>query len=1737
MSLSVHRIDNLNLNSNIVGPFSATGTISSKVSVTAPIMKLKYLEFYNSTNSFVITFQAGVPTSNITWTWPDSDASISGSSLISNAAGVLSWSNGGGGGGTVFSISQGTNMSFSSNPISTSGTINLANTVTGLTSLSTAALGVTGLSTLGAITAVGTTSINASGTSATSIGNSSNTLVLNGSSVAVESSGSGLTINTTSTDTTSIGNVSGTLSLNGLTATLVSAGTITFNGTSIGLMNSSAVVPLRFYNVAETHYVALQAGNPSANVTWTLPTSDATVSGAALVSNAAGILSWTTGASGTVTSIVQGTNMSFSSTPITTTGTINLSNTLTGLTSIGVGSFTISSDMISSSTSAIVLAPFTTNAVQLNNGTNVTPLQFYNSAGTHFVALQAGNPTINVTWTLPLIDATVSGAALTSNAAGILSWSAGTVGTVTSISQGTNLSFSSNPLTTTGTINLSSTPSGLTSLGVGNYSISGSIITNTSSAIILAPHTSSAVQLNNGTNVTPLQFYNATGANYVAFQAGNPSANVTWTLPLIDATVSGAALTSNAAGILSWSAGAIGTVTSISQGTNLSFSSNPLTTTGTINLSSTPSGLTSLGVGNYSISSNTITNTSSAIILAPHTSSAVQLNNGTNVTPLQFYNATGSNYVALQAGNPSANVTWTLPLVDATISGSALTSNAAGVLSWSAGTAGTVTSISQGTNLSFSSNPLTTTGTINLSSTPSGLTSLGTAALTATGLTTLSGLVNATNSLTVGGTTYVINGSTSSVSTGGVSSTNVTGTSTSFTSSMVGGLLWFSTTQQSVITAVGSTTSLTLATAVTMPASSAATIYYGGVQNDLNGNLGVDGQTILNGNFLQNGAATFSTGTGLVSLNGTTTVGGTSTADSTSLFSISNHAATNQYLIVDTVNSQVRLSTTGSGNYCALLIGGGNSTGGVWGNFNTTSYGDSINLGYNFYPTNGLFGTSTTVIPDTGGGTSNISCNFGNILLQTGTINTAPTTKLTINSSGAITTFSSTILDDSLGNMTVTGMAQINKNIYLNNQAQNKMIALFDLGTITDETQQNFYGLGIGSNTLRYQVASTAGSHIFYAATSSSASNVVFTIAGSGIVTTTNNTLDNGGNMSLTGTFTQTGSGTLSTGTGLISLNGLSNILKGMYSSSTSYVINGSSASVSTGSAALTIVTGTSTTFTSAMKGGLFWFSTTQQGIVTNVISATSLVLSNAVTIPASSAAVIYYSGTQFDVNGNLGISNSTVMAGQSYQNYPQYWNPDSLNYVRQPLATQVDKPGQSLTITGTWTSVGSTLPSGTYTSIIWVKELSMFVAINNAGVTTTTWLLTSPDGILWTGPSLSPNTGQQWTSVCWSPSLGLLVAVNNHGSTGQNVATSGDGVTWTYNGSTSANMINLLSVCWSEDLQIFVAVNQGSTTSTMIWTSTTGTGTWIAQTSPNTSPPTSIVWSPELQLFVVVCKSVTSIWTSPNGTTWTNRTAPNSDAWNSVAWSPELGRFCAVATTTSTTSVMTSLDGITWTAVTTASIKWAYITWSSDLGMFIGLSSGSGTSIFYSTNGTSFSSITVPSKTYGAICWSKELSRFCAVCNSSTTTVLSPIAIPINMGTLQVQNINTNTNSTTLGNSTGNIIALGAIIDINNSGSGITSINSSSATGNLVMGNSTGLSTLTGATLNLTSTTLGINDSTSGTTNISHTTGTGNTNIGNSTGTLDEFGATININSYTTSATGATFIGNGTGILVFDGF
>lgn len=93
-------------------------------------------------------------------------------------------------------------------------------------------------------------------------------------------------------------------------------------------------------------------------------------------------------------------------------------------------------------------------------------------------------------------------------------------------------------------------------------------------------------------------------------------------------------------------------------------------------------------------------------------------------------------------------------------------------------------------------------------------------------------------------------------------------------------------------------------------------------------------------------------------------------------------------------------------------------------------------------------------------------------------------------------------------------------------------------------------------------------------------------------------------------------------------------------------------------------------------------------------------------------------------------------------------------------------------------------------------------------------------------------------------------------------------------------------------------------------------------------------------------------VMTSPDGITWTARTTP-TQAWRSVTYGN--GTFVAVGTSGANARVMTSTDGITWTTrVSAADNAWQSVTFGN--GTFVAVAgSGTGNRVMTSTDGTTW--------------------------------------------------------------------------------------------------------------------------------------------------------------------------------------
>jgi hypothetical protein len=165
-----------------------------------------------------------------------------------------------------------------------------------------------------------------------------------------------------------------------------------------------------------------------------------------------------------------------------------------------------------------------------------------------------------------------------------------------------------------------------------------------------------------------------------------------------------------------------------------------------------------------------------------------------------------------------------------------------------------------------------------------------------------------------------------------------------------------------------------------------------------------------------------------------------------------------------------------------------------------------------------------------------------------------------------------------------------------------------------------------------------------------------------------------------------------------------------------------------------------------------------------------------------------------------------------------------------------------------TWTSRPAAA-ANQWVSLVWAAELGLFVAVASSGAGNR--VMTSPDGITWTIRTSAADLS--WRRVCWSPELGLLVAVAWSG-TGNRIMTSPDGITWTARTSAADN--NWSSVCWSPELGLFCA-SAISGTGNRLMTSPDGI-TWTLRTSAADNSWYDIAWSPELGLFAAVAASGT---------------------------------------------------------------------------------------------------------------------------------------------------------------------------------------------------------------------------------------------------------------------------------------
>lgn len=132
--------------------------------------------------------------------------------------------------------------------------------------------------------------------------------------------------------------------------------------------------------------------------------------------------------------------------------------------------------------------------------------------------------------------------------------------------------------------------------------------------------------------------------------------------------------------------------------------------------------------------------------------------------------------------------------------------------------------------------------------------------------------------------------------------------------------------------------------------------------------------------------------------------------------------------------------------------------------------------------------------------------------------------------------------------------------------------------------------------------------------------------------------------------------------------------------------------------------------------------------------------------------------------------------------------------------------------------------------------------------------------------------------------------------------------------------------------------------------------------------------------LFVAISQSGVGnrVMTSPDGITWTARVSAADNTWNKICFSPSLNLFVAVAQS----GIMTSPDGIVWTTRVDPDIaQWRDIIWVEELGLFVAVGTLGASRVMTSPDGITWTLQTAAALNlwYG-VAWSADLSLLVAV-------------------------------------------------------------------------------------------------------------------------------------------------------------
>lgn len=320
-----------------------------------------------------------------------------------------------------------------------------------------------------------------------------------------------------------------------------------------------------------------------ANLIWTLPNKDG-AAGEFLATDGTGVLSWATGASGTITEVIAGTGLIGGGTAGSVTLDVDASTIVTGTLPDAQLSGNVS--LLGSS---IESSEITDDSIM---DADISPLA--SIANSKLAAIESANM--------------VHGASLyrldvISSSAGVIPAENTPLGASIDSSEIDDGTITSTDLSATAGITDNQVDNNLTII---SGTIDDTVIGGNSPSVgtfqqvnINGPYDRGIVFNPYGTNpgqTSEMDFLElaANGSNYVAFKAPDSIAdNVIWTLPDSDGT-SGQVLSTNGGGLLSWSTAGSGTITGVTAGTGLTGGG----TSGNVTLNVDAASLTGLNASN-----------------------------------------------------------------------------------------------------------------------------------------------------------------------------------------------------------------------------------------------------------------------------------------------------------------------------------------------------------------------------------------------------------------------------------------------------------------------------------------------------------------------------------------------------------------------------------------------------------------------------------------------------------------------------------------------------------------------------------------------------------------------------------------------------------------------------------------------------------------------------------------------------------------------------------------------------------------------------------------------------------------------------------------------------------------------------------------------------------------------------------------------------------------------------------